>query len=146
MHEQGPPCTAQQNKTPSAGVSTVLTGSKIPHKVRVLDMTRACTEGTIQSAWCSALTGRDRTAPGVHLVLVIKLDADALAVAGGDAATPAAAQRDRHHAVDVGQHDGHTDACGGREGREHTHTHTHTSTPAEATVLPDRFNFFNVLQ
>lgn len=56
------------------------------------------------------LTRGGGTAANIHVVLVVKLDADAFAVASGDAAASAATQRDGHHAVDVGQHDGNANA------------------------------------
>lgn len=56
------------------------------------------------------LTRGGCTTTNIHVVLIVKLDADAFAVAGGDAAASAATQRDGHHAVDVGQHDGDADA------------------------------------
>lgn len=56
------------------------------------------------------LTRGGCTTANIHVVLVVKLDADTFAVAGRDAAASTATQRDGHHAVDIGQHDGDANA------------------------------------
>lgn len=46
-------------------------------------------------------------------VVLVKVDAHASPLPSADATTSPSTQRNGHHPVDVGEHDGHTNTCGG---------------------------------
>lgn len=56
------------------------------------------------------LTGGSCSAADINFVFVVKFNSNSFAVPSRDATTSATAERDGHHAIDVGQHDGNANA------------------------------------
>lgn len=53
--------------------------------------------------------GLTRTRDGA--VVLVEVDAHASALPSADATAPASTQRNGHHAIHIGQHDGNADTC-----------------------------------
>lgn len=60
--------------------------------------------------WKSNLTSGSCPAPNVHVIFIIKLDANSLPVPSGDTTPTTTAQRDGYHAVDICKHDRNSNA------------------------------------
>lgn len=71
----------------------------------------SATAGWVQVRWCnsSEVTMAVLMLTCDWTVVFIKVNAHASSLPSADAATPSTTQRDGHHTVHIGQHDGHTD-------------------------------------